>query len=72
METTSNNYKIAYIANNKELTPFFSEELHNVTDEFAKAYTAGVCAGMYCHFKKPCVKLYKQQGERYVLIHRIN
>lgn len=72
METTNNNYKIAYIANNKELTPFFGEELHGVSDEFAKAYAMGVCAGMYCHFKKPSVKLYKQQGERYVLIHRIN
>lgn len=72
METTNNNYKIAYYANNKELTPFFGDELHGVTDEFAKAYAQGVCAGMYCHFKKPCVKLYKQDGERYVLIHRIN
>lgn len=72
METTTNNYKIAYIANNKELRPFFSEELHGVSDEFAKAYTAGVCAGMGCHFKAPSVKLYKQQGEKYVLLHRIN
>lgn len=72
METTSNNYKLAYIANNKQLTPFFGDELHGVTDEFAKAYAMGVCAGMYSHFKKPCVKLYKQQGEKFVLFHQIN